>query len=100
MVWLDYVGDNHKGPLIIGEITPFQKIIKVNKQSRKPQITPRMAVVQGREGPTAQKALAAQQTAAPRHPLSEPPPRSRARCHTTKPPPHSRAWRPLRWVPT
>jgi hypothetical protein len=56
------VGDNHKGPLIAGEKPLFRKIIK-RKQTRKPQITPRVVAIRCGEGPMAQITSAAHQVA-------------------------------------
>jgi hypothetical protein len=105
------VGDDHKGPLIVGANTPFSKIIK--SEQTNPQTATRVVMAQGREGPTTQKALAAQQAAGPRHPSanlclargSSMAPRNLRLARgldapSGEPPPRSRTWRPFGRVST
>jgi hypothetical protein len=71
-----------------------------NKQSN-PQLqtTPHMAAARGKERPMAQKASGAQQTAGPGAPRANLRLARRAGTAPRKPPPRSRAWRPLGRVP-
>jgi hypothetical protein len=75
---MPYVGDSHKGPLIIGENPLFEKIIKHKRIHREPQKTRYVWSQPKVERPTAQINHNGPPTDRPRYPSGDSLPRSRA----------------------